>query len=449
MTSIHRLRRHAGVAALVAIWPLVATAVPVSARAQSPPIAADSLVLTLRAAQQLAIRQSPVFLAAQQERAIARAQLRQARLLPFNPEVSTVVPTGSGGVPAELALTQEVEIGGQRGLRSAAAQSAVARADATVLEAARIMLADVNSAFFETVAAERRREIAVASLQLNQRLLDAVRIQVREGEVSVLEANLAEIELGRARARLSQGQRELAVAQQELKRLLGLPPLPDVALAADSSLAGVGRAGDLASSESLDSLIATALRQRPDVTARAAAIQELQSLTALARREAIPNLRAGVVTERENNESGTGLGVTLGMAVPLFNRNQGLVERRRAELRQAAFEARATDLRVRAEVASAFRTLQAAEEELAAFTESVLQPARDNSALLESAYRAGKITLPTLLLLRSQLFEAELGYWAAWVARNEARTRLDAATGALLTDNTLLNGPFMDRGTTP
>lgn len=65
------------------------------------------------------------------------------------------------------------------------------------------------------------------------------------------------------------------------------------------------------------------------------------------------------------------------------------------------------------------------------FAVSVLRPARENTQLLETAFRAGKLALPTLLLLRNQLLDAELGYWDAWLAQHVAFIQLAAATGAL------------------
>jgi outer membrane protein TolC len=66
---------------------------------------------------------------------------------------------------------------------------------------------------------------------------------------------------------------------------------------------------------------------------------------------------------------------------------------------------------------------------VAVYDSDVLRPTRENQALLEAAYRAGKIDLPSLLLVRNQLREAELGYWDAWLALRLARVRLEAATG--------------------
>ena len=55
--------------------------------------------------------------------------------------------------------------------------------------------------------------------------------------------------------------------------------------------------------------------------------------------------------------------------------------------------------------------------------------ARANRALLERARAEGRIDLPTMLVLQSQLIEAELAYWDAWLEERLAETALDAAVG--------------------
>ena len=48
--------------------------------------------------------------------------------------------------------------------------------------------------------------------------------------------------------------------------------------------------------------------------------------------------------------------------------------------------------------------------------------------LLEIAYREGEVGLPVLLLIRNQVIDAELDYWAAWLAEREAAATLAEAT---------------------
>lgn len=428
-----RRARHTATAAIVALSAfLLATAhlaaqTPTQVNARSA--SRDSITVSLQDARRLAIRQGPIYLAAREEVAAARGGLRQARVHPFNPDLSVLTP--GGGLGSEVTVTQELEVAGQRGFRVGAARFGVDRSEAGARDVARLTLADVSSAYYRALAARRRLTVAEQLLTLSNRLLQAVRVQAREGEISVMETNLAEIEAARARARLLATRREAYGATVELRRLIGIDPAADIRLVDDTSTSiPVDR---LAVPTALDSLTRLALSRRPDLAAAAAGVRAAEAEVGLARRSALPNLRVGVSAERAD-DGGAGVRGVLGVGLPLLNRNQGVVDQRRAEARRAQYEARAAELRVRADVADALRAYQSATEEASVFAASVLEPARENSARLETAYRAGKIALPTLLLLRNQLLDAELGYWDAWLARREALVRLEAAVGTLTPD---------------
>lgn len=414
--------------------------------AQTParPVPADTLTLSLVKVQRLAARSNLEFLSARQEIAIARGDLRQARVYRFNPDLALQATGGSLGSdsPYGLALTQEIEFAGQRGLRISAARTGVMRASSIVRDAGRLTLAHASLNYYRALAADQRLEVARDALTLTDRLLAAVRTQLREGEISALEANLAEIESGRARGRVMASDRLATSASLELKQVIGLAPDTPVRLAGLSTdtLGRVPVGQDSVMADE-DSLVALALARRPDLAASTAAVREFETLTALARREGIPNLRMGAVMERADGENSPAIGPAVGLSLPFFNRNQGLIDKRRAFAVQARLARQAAELRVRTEVADAVYAYRAASSEAAIFEASVLRPARENSELLETAFRAGKIALPTLLLLRNQLLDAELGYWDAWLARQEALVRLDAATGALLPPDALVSSP--------
>lgn len=440
--------RALGLFAVVGTSALLAAAPSLAAQASAGSLGpGDSLVLTVNAARRLALTQNPTLLASRQDTAIARGGLQQARLLRFNPDFSAVAPgPGFGGSrnASEFTLMQELEVAGQRGLRIDAARFGLTRATAAVANASRLTLTDASIAFYRALSAQRRLQVTREVLELTERLLGAVRTQLREGEISILEANLAEIEFGRAQARVLSAQRDATSASLDLARLIGvgpsvalrledpeaaMPVLPDSARPA----APAAPAGPVVALPPLDidSLTALALARRPDLAATVTGVRETETLVALSRREALPNLRFGVLAERNPGENRTRIGPAVGLSLPFFNRSQGLVTQRRAEARQALFLRDAARLQVRTDIATTVRALMAANAEVAVFEASVRQPARANSALLEAAFRAGKIALPTLLLLRNQLLDAELGYWQAWFARQEALTLLDAASGAL------------------
>ncbi|MGH8722885.1 MAG: TolC family protein, partial [Burkholderiales bacterium] len=217
-----------GIAALGLL--LAAWCTPVRLIAQVAP-APDTIRLTLAEAQRLSLEHSPTFLADAQADPIARGELRQARVLLPNPQIEIEAPgvaTDGGFGRYEAALSQEIEWAGQRGLRMDAAEFGVRRAAQQVRDAARLTVAEASVAYYGALAAGRRLGVAEEIFASNERLLAAVRTQVREGEISVLEGNLAEIEVARARARVLAARRESVSAELALKHSIGL--MPDAAI---------------------------------------------------------------------------------------------------------------------------------------------------------------------------------------------------------------------------
>ena len=400
--------------------------------------ASDTTVLTLDEARRLALAENPAFLATSQRQEQAQADLRSAGTYPLNPELELEVPGSlSGTAPNryELRLSQEIEWAGQRGLRVDAAESASDATLAAVRDAARELLRDVEAAFYELIAARNRRSVASDISASSERLLNAVRVQLDEGEVSLLQANLVEIEAGRARARVLVEERAVRNAELTLGRLLGASPIERLEPWIPDEPLPLPSAAEL----SEEDLIQDALDRRPDLAASRARLEGFRSLDRLATREALPNLRVQGIAERDGPGAAPRWGLGLSLALPLFDRNQGLSMRRDAEVREASLRLDASQLQVRTEVMDALQAYRAAAEELEVFEASVLDPAAQNQALLETAYVEGKLDLETLLLIRNQLLDAELGYWEAWARHREAWAFLRSATGSVLEDATASN----------
>ncbi|MQA92487.1 MAG: hypothetical protein GEU90_20060 [Gemmatimonas sp.] len=431
-------------ALLHGIPPAAAQVIPPGSAQANPQ---DTMTISLAEAHRRALAQNPEFLAERQDLASARGQLRQARVYPFNPELELQAP-GVGEQAAigeyELSLNQEIEWAGQRGLRIRGAERGLERAESTVQDAARRTFAEVSTSFYEALAAEQRLAVAREMAQLNEQLVSVTRIQSREGEISVMDANLAEIESGRARAAVRAAERKLTSALLEFRRRIGLAPHQPIRLADEV----VDTPSPLALS--VDSLISLALTRRPDLTARQRERDQQEALAQVARREAIPNLRVGVFVEREERfmvSGGAGepvdagleaprLGLGISVPLPLFQRNQGVVDERLAEAERARLNHEAVDLAIRTQVMDAYQSFVATSEEHRVFEEDVLQPARANQRLLETALREGKVGLPTLLLLRNQLLDAELSHWDSWLEERLALVALGAATATLSADLT-------------
>jgi cobalt-zinc-cadmium efflux system outer membrane protein len=390
--------------------------------------AQEALLLTRQEARALALESGPRFLAAGAMAESARGVARTDRIYPFNPTaeikgVEALDPGGWGNY--EAVLSQEIEWAGQWLVRRDAGTHAMEAARQDETEALRSLLLDLDRAFFQLRVAEERFRVSQEGAGLAQNLRAAVQVQLREGQISVLEMNLANIEAGRSEARALAARNELKRAQQELRNRLGLEP---------TSLVGTREtATEVTSLGSSDpsALVEMALERRPDVQAARAREQEARARRRLAGREAIPNVDLGAVARRTAADTDPTYGLRITFPIPLWNRNQGQREQFQAleELRQV--ERREIELRVEGEVLTAFDAFETATEELDLFTASVLLPAQENRELLQQAYQAGSLDLPTTLLLQAQLVDSELAYWDSWLRQREALALAEAAIGSV------------------
>lgn len=414
---------------------------------------ADTVRLSLVDARARAVRANPDLRAARLDVDIARGELRQASLvLRSNPETD-ILTRGAG---TEIGVGQEIEIAGQRGARRAAGYAGVDRASASVIDAARTTIGDVDRTFYRFVAADRRTALADEILGVNQRLADVSQQQMQAGEISRFEFNLATVEFGRSRGRALAARREREEVSSDLRRLLGLEPGTPIFPLIDSALVRPVASGAAAitppresvrrltpadstsvravrdagrDSLDVDSLTALALARRPDLAERSAAVREASAQVSVAQREAFPNLLLRASSEPIEGTATRELRPGLGFSLPAFNRNQGEVEARRAAVLQAQLTRSSIVARVRAEVSRAVGSYRSASAETEVLETTVLPPARENRQLLEIAYREGKVGLPVLLLIRNQVIDAELEYWEAWLAEHQARADLAEATG--------------------
>ncbi len=393
------------------------------------PTTGDTLVVSLEEARTLAVRANPELLAASWRPAAARGDIRSARTLQFNPEAGFEARSPSGGFASrfEAELGLEIEVAGQRGLRIGATESSYLAARSGFEDDGRRVLAEVGRAYHSLVAAEQRLSLAEEVERLSAQLLVAVGTQLREGEVSVLEANLARVEGARARAGALEARSARTTAALELGRLVALDPSVPLRTIGVSAVPAAPE-----TESSAEERIVRAFSGRPDLRALEHNVESARQEERLARRESLPNLRVAGLATREDPFQDPRFGLAIGVEFPLFNRNQGLAGRRRAEIAEVEQLRRATELRVRIEVEDAMRVYTSAQREVEILETEMLGPIRENQGLLEIAYREGKIDLANLLLLRNQLLDAELSYWAAWERREWARTDLQSATGDIL-----------------
>lgn len=374
---------------------------PAPGVAQPPPREPAPLELTLEEALAAAEAGSPALAAAAAAVEEARGRLVAARTYPHNPALEAEGAERSGAVSSTtdrgIAVSQELEIAGQRGRRIAAAEAGLTAAEARHRRRRREVLVTIERAFAETVRARELRQIAGADLELTRNLLSFEERRLEAGAGTQIEVNLARAAAGRAVRRHQEATAAWREARSRLAEAVGLDPP-----AQPTAAGGLPRAA--VPLPPLGELTRTALEGRSDLAALRRDAERAERRLRLERSLAIPNLELGAFAAREEGDDLTGL--RAGIAIPLFDRNQGGIAEAEAAVGRAGAETAVAELAAAREVAAAYGRYLAAAEALRALEGLVVETLAESLDLLRRAVDAGELSATDVLLLRRELVEA-------------------------------------------
>ncbi len=383
--------------------------------------------LTLDKALELARAHNPDLAAVADELQIARGELTRAGYLsPFNPQLLNEADyrrrTGSSNSQEwRVALSQEIEVFGQRKLRMESAGLGYKAKLAMVADQTRLLNGAVKLSFFDALRAREQLDLLGQRQELDGRLYQAARQRLRAGEIAYIDFNSAQIRYGETNRSMVEARERYRIQRSGLGRVLG------GAMGAEPEPARpVVRPGP---ELKLATLMATAMEQRPDLKLHTLEIARLKTEAELNRRLALPNLTLGAFGGHELN-SEYPMGVLLGFSIPIFNRRQGEAMMIEGELLRAKARLRAVTLNVERDVRDAYRQYLAAHEALKVYDEQVMDPARQTFELLERAFLSGKIDLLRLSVAEQEAFRARSSYIDAQFNLEAARVALELATGA-------------------
>ena len=367
--------------------------------------------LSLGQAVAIALERNPALAVVRSDVAIATAD-RLAASRRLNPAVtieSAGYPLSQQDRPAfinnqELTLRfdQEIELRGRRTLRTAVAQAGVDAADARVQDARRLLVLDVQRAYFQAVLATADREVARESLGEIDRALGLNRARFERGEIAGGELRRLQVERLRFVDDVFAAELALRNARSALLALMNVASLGQAfevtePLAAGATTTPATAAGVVAAvlpgaiGGQAPALMADAIARRPDVIAARQEVARADTETRLQRALRTPNLTVGGGYRRDFGTNAVVFGATVPLA--LFNRNEGGLARAEAERQQAANRARVTELTVRLDVQQAANAVDVNRERVQYIEREYLTTAREARDIIQASYRLGAADL--------------------------------------------------------
>ena len=380
--------------------------------------------LTIEGAVTRALRSNPDLAAARWSIEEARGRLIQSGRLP-NPELESELKPNVRGREFlfSAGFMQKIPVTKRLHLERAISQAQLAQAEAEVLDAGRLVSAQVRTAAVKLLALQEQKALKEKQRANSLKLAEEAERNAQKAEGSTLEAAQFGLETQQLSLDLLQADSGRAALAGELRPLLGL-----------GAAAGVEITGELPAPSAPAG--GASPERRADYQAASAKESAARTGIDLARAGKWGDASYGLTAEFERSEDAPGglendgfLGFKFSIPLPLWNKNEGKIHEASAAAARAEQEKQALALRIRAETAAAQSEMAAAATIIEQTTGPLLKQALALEEQFVKAKAAGQATLTDVLRSREKRFALEAARLTALRDYHLARVRLLAAQG--------------------
>jgi len=386
-------------------------------------VATPGQKLSLRDAEELALRQNPqisvarlLALASQQVTREVRSNLwptANADITGVDAQANSRITAGglnnpiiyeraAGGVSVSQLIT---DFGRTTNLVASASFSQRAEEQSARATKEQILL-EVNQAFFGALQTHAVLRVAEETVNARQVVADQVGALAKNKLKSELDLSFANVNLAQAKLLLLDAQNNDKAALASLSAVLGYPALQDLALVEDTETTNAPPAN-------IDALITEAFAKRPELLALDYQYQAAQKLKTAERDLLLPSIRAlgavgGAPVRNDHLPSWYGA-VGANMDIPIFNGFLYTARSHEADLRSQAARDRVLDLRNRIsrDVRTSWLNANAAYDRMAV-TQQLLQQAQLALDLAQARYKLGLGSIVELSQAQLQATQAEI-----------------------------------------
>jgi cobalt-zinc-cadmium efflux system outer membrane protein len=360
----------------------------------------DSLALTLPEAEAAFLGTNFALLAERFNIPAAQAEVVQARLFDnptislernlFNPNNGRFFEHDEERFQVVGGIEQLVQLGGKRRKAVAYARTGVEIAELQFADLVRTLRYELRENLVTLYYRQQTQAMYARQIAALQRTLTITQAQYQRGNVPLKEVVRLKSQLFELESELKDLRNEIAEDQSELNLLLGsrqpryLQPVLPAAAPVGLSLSALP----------LRKALETARTNRPDLRASVATVRQQKQNVSLQKSLAVPDLTLGTFYDHNGAVGLHYTGLTVGMPLPVFNRNQGNVRLAEAQHQGSQQALNQQEASVVNEVTEAYRKAQEAERLSAAFPADYFA---DADRLLDGVLRSYQRKAITLL----------------------------------------------------
>ncbi len=360
--------------------------------------------LTLEALEQMALANNPTI---SQASARVRA-LRGKRLqvgLPPNPTVGYVASeVGNEGAAGQQGgfIGQNFITAGKLQKNRAIVTAEINRAEQQLVAMQRRVQTDLRKGYYAALLAQRRQQLAEALVRVSTSAVAASKSLYKAEEVPL--AGLLQTEVQQQNALVLQrtAQNGLAQAWRRLSAIVGGSAMPVQPLSGDVSKIP----------ELLDwqNQLARLQTESPEIAAAMANVDRARRALSRACVEAVPNINTQLSVQYDDSTQDTIAGVQVGIALPIWNRNQGGIRQAKAEVSEATRNVDRVELNLNRRLADAFRQYSDAHVTATTYATNILPRAQKTFDLVQQGYAQGEVGYLDLLAAQQTFSQTNLAY---------------------------------------
>lgn len=351
---------------------------------------------------------------------IARGDLQQAGLLP-NPEAVYFFPVTAK--PYKYLVDFPLETLWLRPLRIQLAQKNADVIASTLSQAGLNLIRDVRIAYADLLRIKEQGVVVRRTLDLRNHIAQLTQKRLSSGDVPVADNNLAKLAALQVTQNASRVAYDIQLSEERLRLLMGIGSVREKFTLKPTPFPSCHTLNT-------DGLIAQAFQNRPDAKAAVASIAASDAQMNVSK---IGWWRLLGIGDATSGTTGHALSPGARATIPIFNYNQGNINRSSAEKERALYRQQAVLQQIILDVYTAYAQYQQACKELLIVQQKVKPVAEKNVQLVEKAFSNGEIPYllvlnATSIIIDTQFREAQLRFEvrraAAELERSVAKRRL-------------------------
>jgi outer membrane protein, heavy metal efflux system len=376
--------------------------------------------LTMDGAVERALDDHPQLAVWEAEMAQHEAAARQAMAYP-NPEVELELEEWgiqrswlADEAEGTLSVRQAIPLSGRRSAAASLARSGSGQSAAGKAFARAKLERQVRHRFTRAALAVEGVKLAQAGHQLSLAVMEAISRRIEAGDLAPAERTRVEVEVLQAELAVEDAE---SVAHTEAVALVatwGGDGAEELALATlPAPVAPAGKEGG----------------EKLWTAASHARVATAQAAETLARAEVLPDLEVGLGWRESAGFESNSLVLSVGLPVPLWNKNEGQIDVARAEVRKARFEAAANKREWQAHIVEARARVRAAQTRHETLRARLLPALEAAHQTVQDGFSEGRFNALDLIASRQRLLEGKHDALETLKSYWEARIDLDWLQG--------------------